>query len=1802
MNESAIFNAAVKLPLQQRAAFLKAACAGNAGLQADVEALLREHDETSGLLASASASQVEATTEQAVLQRPGLLIAGRYKLLEQVGEGGMGAVWMAEQRVPVKRLVAIKLIKAGMDSRAVLTRFEAERQALALMDHPHIARVLDGGTTAEGRPYFVMELVKGLPLTEYCDNRRLSVRDRLGLFLQICSAVQHAHQKGIIHRDLKPTNILVTEHDGQPVPKVIDFGLAKALNALTVLTDKTLHTAYGTVVGTPLYMAPEQVGINALDVDTRTDIYALGVLLYELLTGSTPLEKQRFKEAAWDEVKRLIREEEPPRPSLRLSTTKTLASVAANRQMEPAKLSKLVRGDLDWIVLKALAKDRNRRYETANALAMDVARHLADEPVVARPPSSAYRLKKFARKNRGAVIGVSAVILALALGLIGTALGLRHAQQQRRAAVAAQTAAERERELAERLKRAEQQQRQEAEAARLAEAAQRDEAIRERDEANQLRFQADHLNTQLKAAAEAQRRTIYAAEMNLVRLEAQRGNLPQMREILFRQVPAADQADLRGFEWNYWYRFLHRAQEVMRFEDLAGGTTPGRMAILPGGELVAVTRGGETQIIELSTGEVRYSAPTTLVWGVNRNPLSRDGKLVAGAAISQRAYAGAGPLPAPAQFEVWVADGTRRAFKFPPDRLSHLSYLAISDDGRLVAALGNDVSHRREEPACRLLVWNIETGALTWDHVEPGEFNRLGFSQDASRLVAYLCHGSLRQHSELRTVAVVFDLASGERLAAARHDDDIDSACFLPSGQHLLLATLGWSGRNRKELYRWTLGEESLRRLGSEYMPDYLQGAVSPDGMLLAISGPSVSTVRLIDTTSGAVSSTLHNEATTIDSLTFSPDGKRVIACGTKGVVLTWDLEHDEDLFKLRAHPLGSLAYHGYAFSRDRSRLAIATAQDGVRMRRQDGNEMILRPDAPAATRGTVKLAFSPDGRWLACLSGADTGVAASGAGPISFSGKQIRLFDIANGKELWNAVLPPFRQTAVSTQTVGVPNYLPRPPWAFSADSARLVVPRGDEVFVYDTAGGGVSYSFKMTAKPWRVDSHLAVHAATGQLLLAVLEAKDEAFGVLRLQDAASGTTICEASLPMLVGVSEIAAAPDGRHVAVGRTGMNRVELWDLVERRQVFDAAGQHLVFGRDGTLAAVLETRLVPLAGQADPLERIERATVWDVGTGRQLSLVSLAGIEADEVRFMPGDDRLLTLHGKLALGVGGAVPEGRLWDVRSGREMMSIPVADVNHYIWDLAVDPRGERIASFVLMKSLGNGGGWGAMVYDATPLSEAEDAVLVARPLVAKLFHEHPLVSEVVAAVEADHMLRPAVRTAALALARQRSDDPEAIVATCTQLVARREANLEESQRALNWARAGKRLLPNDPRATLLLGGAQVRAGQPSASLETLSSEIKAGATEQTASARNLNLCRRAFLLLAQLRLGNRAGAEAEAFEIVRVAVDMQAHNESLATALASDPILAVVNEAMEALNAAGWSPLGDPHSPVAAARNGFRLFDRNLDGQLTRDEAPPYWQPHFDLFDMDDSGVVTEAELTEVFGLGPELMLVSARRVELLSKLIERHPTNAALYRRRGVARRELGEHDQALQDLDAAIRLDLRSASFLERARVWQNKGELARALDDCDEAIRLDASNSRACQLRGRLLDAQGRYAEAVQSYTQALQLEPDAAELLNERAWILATCPEEQQRDGKQAVSDATRACELMSWKDPTVLDTLAAAAAEAGDFAAAVKWQEQALALATAHHQPDFTSRLALYRAGQPYHRPSPSSQVDARKR
>jgi serine/threonine protein kinase/tetratricopeptide (TPR) repeat protein len=534
-NIEEIFFAALEIDdPDARSSFLEKAC-GDCDVRQRVERLLARDAQASGFLESPAAPPTLTVDSPSLPEGPGTVI-GPYKLMEQIGEGGMGVVYVAEQSKPVRRKVALKIIKPGMDTKQVIARFEAERQALAMMDHPNIAKVYDAGTTAPappltkggpggvdaalgavgaGRPYFVMELVRGIPITEYCDRERLSIPERLELFVLVCRAVQHAHQKGIIHRDLKPSNILVTIIDGTAVPKVIDFGVAKATGGS--LTERTIYTAFHQFVGTPLYMSPEQAELSGMDIDTRSDIYSLGVLLYELLTGTTPFDSETLKQAAFDELRRLIREQEPPKPSTRISTLgRTATTLSANRQTDPWRLRKSLHGELDWIVMKCLEKDRNRRYETANSLVADLRRHLNHEPVAAGPPSIGYRLRKAARRNRAALVTVA--VLATAL-MAGTAVSTWEAIRAMKAE-----------ELAENRLKAESAARQEAGRLLGKVTEERNRVTQEKNRADQARQEADRRATEAREVVDFLINDLIGA----ARPSQAQGKIPTVDQVLVR--------------------------------------------------------------------------------------------------------------------------------------------------------------------------------------------------------------------------------------------------------------------------------------------------------------------------------------------------------------------------------------------------------------------------------------------------------------------------------------------------------------------------------------------------------------------------------------------------------------------------------------------------------------------------------------------------------------------------------------------------------------------------------------------------------------------------------------------------------------------------------------------------------------------------------------------------------------------------------------------------------------------------------------------------------------------------------------------------------------------------------------------------------------------------------------------------------------------------------------------------------------------------------------------------------------------
>ncbi|HXJ55649.1 MAG TPA: protein kinase [Verrucomicrobiae bacterium] len=954
--ELAVFSSARRLDLEARAAYLDQACAGDRALQQRVELLLLASEEAADFLQGPTPA-VQQLAEAMIPAKslPNILAAtcregvgdriGHYKLLEQIGEGGCGIVYLADQEEPVRRRVAVKVIKLGMDTKQVIARFEAERQALALMDHPNIAKVLDAGTTDRGRPYFVMELVRGVKLTEYCDQHNLKSEQRLGLFLQVCKAIQHAHQKGVIHRDIKPSNILVTLHDGMPVPKVIDFGIAKATQGK--LTDQTLFTAFEQFMGTPAYMSPEQAKVSGLDIDTRSDIYSLGVLLYELLTGETPFEARELVAAGLDEMRRTIQEKEPVRPSTRLSTmmADVLSNVAKHRQVEPARLASVIRGDLDWIVMKCLEKERARRYETANGLATDVQRYLADEPVVARPPSNVYRFQKLVRRNKIAFAAVTSVAAVLIVGVIASSWQAIRA-----------TKAEREQS------RLRQQAVQAGEDAKLQE--------------RRAQQSADEARRHQRVASEQEllaRRRFYAAQVNLANQAVEAGQLGRALELLETQRPTRASEDLRTFEWYHlWSICTARLRVTPR-----GHTEPVfSIALSRDGQTVA--SGSMDSTVRLSdafTGRERLSltlAPGNPVYAVAFSP---DGKTVASGHWdgSVRLW---NPATGGLRASVPITRGWVRAIAFSPD-------------GHTLACGGDDGVLKFIDPATEAEQTSLSIGKSA--------ILAIAFSEDGSK-VGTACEGvmiwdrtpltPLTAKIPSRAVALAFS-PDGKKLAAAAWDkiqiwDAITGKLQATlTGQAPPIYAVVWridgqaliSGASDRTVRLWQMSSNNSVGWENQIIGEHLDAvtclAISTDGATLA-SGGNDGSVKLwkaaatMDQTAAVnVSDFQLKSAKTngaLVSLAFSPEG-----------TLFGFLQHDAaevEILSRRDFLRWPGADGRGALSRDGKLLATGDAHGTIRLWDRVRGQLLAM--SQGHTSEVASLSFSSDGRILTTCSSRD--------------------------------------------------------------------------------------------------------------------------------------------------------------------------------------------------------------------------------------------------------------------------------------------------------------------------------------------------------------------------------------------------------------------------------------------------------------------------------------------------------------------------------------------------------------------------------------------------------------------------------------------------------------------------------------------------------------------------------------------------------------------------------------------------------------------------------------------------------------
>jgi WD40 repeat protein/serine/threonine protein kinase len=1124
-------------------------------------------------------------------------VIGPYKLMEQIGEGGFGLVFVAEQMSPVRRKVAIKVIKPGMDTRDVIARFEAERQALAMMDHPNIARVLDAGATDSGRPYFVMELVRGVPITDYCDKNRLTPRERLELFVVVCQAVQHAHQKGIIHRDLKPSNVMVTLHDGRPLVKVIDFGVAKALHQS--LTEKTIYTRFAQMVGTPLYMSPEQAEMSGLDIDTRTDIYSLGVMMYELLTGSTPFDKKRVAKAAYDDLIRMIREEEPPKPSTRLSqSTASLPAIAEHRRTESARLSKMFRGDLDWITMKALEKDRTRRYESASGLAADVQRYLHDEPVEASPPSAVYRLRKLARRHRAALV-VSAAFAAflIADAIAGTWLAFREKSARdvadRNAALAAESAgrASAEAEIAEKARLAsesqrkladEQRQRAETEKARAdANAVQAEQGRRQADAARQT-AEAEKRRADTNAA-EAERRR---AEADSERKRAELLSDQAERRVYAMQIAGAQREweannaedawahldksrrDLRGWEHDYLFTLFLQNQKTFKGHKSAVTS----VAFSPDGRwIVSGSYDGTANVWDAASGQV------TLTLDAQTGPVtciafSSDGKRIASGTTGR-------------MIQVWDA-ANGQALRALKGHTRPIAAVAFSPDGSRIASGSWDKTVK---------VWDAGTGSEL--HTLKGHTESVAsvaFSPDGKRIAS---------GSDDKTVKV-WDASGGrEALTLKGHTGPVSSVAFSPDGARIVSG-----GSNGSTLRVWdaSSGRQTLAIKGQAYSASV---AFSPDGKRIA-SGGFDNSLRVLDASTGSEVLTLKGHAGRINSVAFSPDGKRIASGSNDGTVKVWGAGTSQHVPTFKGH---NNRVTCVAFSPDGKRIASGGWDQTIKIWDAASRQELLTLKGFAAP--VLSVAWSPDGKRI--VSGCRE------ANPPKVS-------DATTGKEVLTLRANSFNFNRV----------------AFSPDGKRIIA-GSERVNVERRMYGAITLWDSGTAREvLAIEQHgpvqIAAFSSDGKKI-----ASGTQFGTLEMFDAASGNQLLSFNDPSesewklirtITPVPAVAFSPDGTRIVSG-SGDKTLKIWDTATGKLAFRLEGHtgsvtSVAFSPDGT-------RIV--SGSDDTTLKL-----WDAATGEEtLTLKGHSG-GVTSVAWSPDGRRIASSSQDGTL---------RLWDASNTQRRVS-----------------------------------------------------------------------------------------------------------------------------------------------------------------------------------------------------------------------------------------------------------------------------------------------------------------------------------------------------------------------------------------------------------------------------------------------------------------------------------------------------------------------------------------------------------------
>jgi eukaryotic-like serine/threonine-protein kinase len=1217
----AIFDEALGLTEPERSAYLDLACGPDAALRTKVEELLEAYASAGPFLAAPTASGAAAAgAPGAPAEGPGTTI-GRYRLIEPLGEGGFGVVFLAEQATPIARRVALKVIKLGMDTRQVIARFEAERQALAMMDHPHIAKVLDAGATDAGRPYFVMELVTGEPITRYCDTRRLAVPQRLGLFVQVCEAVQHAHQKGIIHRDLKPGNILVGTQDGRPHAKVVDFGIAKATAAGPAV--KTLFTEHRVLMGTPEYMSPEQADAS-LDIDTRTDVYSLGVLLYELLTGTTPFEASRLRAAAYAEIQRIIRTEEPERPSARLGRGTTHASADARPGL--SYLTAAVRGDLDWITMKCLSKDRTRRYDSAGALAMDLERHLRSEPVCAAPPSALYRANRLLRRHRGPFLAAGLVIALLVAGVVVSSLGFS------RAAVNAARFRE------------------------MSVEAQRGARIARNAEHTALESEAEALKQRDAAAFEAYIANILAAEASLALGEPKR-----LRTRLEACPPA-----LRGWEWLYLDARADSSLLVLRHSGavLSGDIDSRGQRVITGsadltaalwdistGRQRAILPGGSHQVAHVAFSPAGDLALTASIDGSARVWASATGAQIA--SVCGRPIRCAAFSPTGDRVVIGLSSGAARVWESATGAElctlsghgADLNSVCFDPSGERVATASNDGTAR---------VWNARTGApLAVLHGHSLNVITATFDGKGLRIVTTSQDGTAR----------IWDAQSGAEARVLRgHENRVQSASFSPDGVRVLTASADHTAR----VWHAATGNEllQLRHDGS-----VAGAAFSPDGSRI-VTASADRTARVWDAMTGTLVSVLRGHDSALRSAAFSPSGDRILTCSLDRTARIWDPTTPDAPMTL---PHAGRAEAAPAISPGSDRLVtvlpsgeaiVRDAHTGEALCSLHGHELQIR-----------SVNFSHSGRRIVTASDDRTARVWD-----AFTGRQLAILR-GHQDVVVSAVFDPEERSIVTGSTDRTARV-----WD-AASGAPIGIPLGHEGAVrsacFDPQGARIiTASADRKARVWDAASSRQLTVCqghSGAVVSAIVNpagdriatASDD--GTARVWEAASGR-----ELHVLRGhigqLRAIAFDPAGSRIVGVGSQDSSAHVWSVETGALQFDLEGH------DSTLSSAsfspVGDRIVTASGD-------KTARIWDAATGKEL--LSLRGHSARTFSavFSPSGDRVITASADGTVRVWESIPyrlrAESLSTARRAREQMQQALSP--EFVPDGDLDAITERLAA-----------------------------------------------------------------------------------------------------------------------------------------------------------------------------------------------------------------------------------------------------------------------------------------------------------------------------------------------------------------------------------------------------------------------------------------------------------------------------------------------------------------------------------------